>query len=116
MSYLVGYQKNYPSQVHHRGASIASKSVLPSAVGCIEGFQKWYDSKQGNPNVLIGALVGGPDQKDQFCDQRSNYEQTEPSLVGNSPLVGLFAKLDSLSGDSGNSSKTKVHLSKRNKD
>ncbi|ONK64163.1 uncharacterized protein A4U43_C07F22750 [Asparagus officinalis] len=101
MSYLVGYQKNYPSHVHHRGASIASKSVLSSPVGCIEGFQKWFDNKQGNPNVLTGALVGGPDMKDQFHDQRSSYEQTEPSLVGNAPLIGLFAKLNSLSADSG---------------
>ena len=110
LSYLVGYQKNYPSQVHHRGASIASKSVLPTAVGCIEGFQKWYDSKKGNPNVLTGALVGGPDSKDQFYDQRSNYEQTEPSLVGNAPLVGVFAKLGSLSSDSGIVQKLKSTL------
>lgn len=101
MSYLVGYQKNYPTQVHHRGASIAPKSILPAPVGCIEGFQKWYDSKLGNPNVLTGALVGGPDSKDQFYDQRSSYEHTEPSLVGNAPLVGLFAKLHTLAGESG---------------
>ncbi|KAL0918412.1 hypothetical protein M5K25_010419 [Dendrobium thyrsiflorum] len=97
MSYLVGYQGQYPINVHHRGASIQSKSVLPAVVGCIQGFEQWYDSKKGNPNVILGALVGGPDHQDQFVDQRSNYEQTEPAIAGNAPLVGLFAKLHSLS-------------------
>ncbi|XP_020598191.1 endoglucanase 13 isoform X1 [Phalaenopsis equestris] len=97
MSYLVGYQEHYPINVHHRGASIESKSALPAVVGCIQGFDQWYDSKKGNPNVISGALVGGPDHQDQFVDQRSNYEQTEPAIVGNAPLIGLFAKLHTLS-------------------
>ncbi|KAG0453085.1 hypothetical protein HPP92_025749 [Vanilla planifolia] len=102
MSYLVGYQGNYPTNVHHRGASIESKSILPASVGCTEGFEHWYDSKQGNPNVIFGALVGGPDQLDRFVDIRSNYEQTEPTIAGNAPLVGLFAKLNILSKGQGN--------------
>ncbi|CAL9125744.1 unnamed protein product, partial [Musa textilis] len=57
MSYLVGYGWNHPSRVRHRGASIPSVFVLPSAVGCIEGFDEWYVSKNGNPNVIEGALV-----------------------------------------------------------
>ncbi|KAK1321674.1 Endoglucanase 5 [Acorus calamus] len=96
MSYFVGYGPNYPAKVHHRGSSIEPKSMLPSPVGCVEGFHRWYDSKQSNPNVLIGALVGGPDKNDGFSDDRSNYEQTEPSLAGNAPLVGVFAKLKSM--------------------
>ncbi|KAK1261577.1 Endoglucanase 5 [Acorus gramineus] len=96
MSYFVGYGPNYPTKVHHRGSSIEPKSMLPSPVGCVEGFHRWYDSKQSNPNVLIGALVGGPDKNDGFSDDRSNYEQTEPSLAGNAPLVGVFAKLKSM--------------------
>ncbi|XP_020598204.1 endoglucanase 13 isoform X3 [Phalaenopsis equestris] len=102
MSYLVGYQEHYPINVHHRGASIESKSALPAVVGCIQGFDQWYDSKKGNPNVISGALVGGPDHQDQFVDQRSNYEQTEPAIVGNAPLIGLFAKLHTLSKGPGN--------------
>ncbi|KAK1296960.1 Endoglucanase 5 [Acorus calamus] len=96
MSYFVGYGPNYPTKVHHRGSSIEPKSMLPSPVGCVEGFHRWYDSKQSNPNVLIGALVGGPDKNDGFSDDRSNYEQTEPSLASNAPLVGVFAKLKSM--------------------
>ncbi|KAK8946837.1 Endoglucanase 13 [Platanthera zijinensis] len=97
MSYLVGFEDHYPIYVHHRGASIPSKSVLPATVGCLQGFEQWFDSKKGNPNVIFGALVGGPDHQDFFVDQRSNYEQTEPAIAGNAPLVGLFAKLDTIS-------------------
>ncbi|GAB4842799.1 hypothetical protein Ancab_012777 [Ancistrocladus abbreviatus] len=95
MSYLVGYGANYPMHVHHRGASIASVSILRTPVGCTEGFEMWYNRPQANPNVIHGALVGGPNNYDGFIDDRSNYEQTEPTLSGTAPLVGLFAKLTS---------------------
>ncbi|KAK9274534.1 hypothetical protein L1049_021783 [Liquidambar formosana] len=101
MSYLVGYGTRYPVHVHHRGASIASKSVFRAVVGCVEGFETWYHRPQGNPNVIYGGLVGGPDKNDDFSDDRSNYEQTEPTLSGCAPLVGLFSKLQSTNGNSG---------------
>lgn len=96
LSYLVGYGEKYPVHVHHRGASITSSSVLHSIVGCVEGFETWYKRPEANPNVIYGALVGGPNSKDEFFDDRSNYEQTEPTLSGTAPLVGLFSKLCSL--------------------
>nr|GMC98821.1 endoglucanase 5 [Ipomoea batatas] len=99
ISYLVGYGHNYPAHVHHRGASISPITVLRSSVGCVEGFDKWYRRPLPNPNVIYGALVGGPtnQQDDDFTDDRSNYEQTEPTLSAAAPLVGLFSKLHSLS-------------------
>nr|ALG64929.1 glycoside hydrolase 9C1 [Populus tomentosa] len=93
MSYLVGYGQQYPIHAHHRGSSIASIFSLQSTVECVQGFEKWYRRPEGNPNVIHGALVGGPDQNDNFSDDRSNYEQTEPTLSGCAPLVGLFSKL-----------------------
>lgn len=101
MSYLVGSGSSYPVQVHHRGASIESITLLPSKVGCIDGLEKWYTLNESNPNVLFSALVGGPDRKDGFSDQHGNYEQTEPSIAGNAPLAGLFGKLKSVFGNSG---------------
>ncbi|KAL1806818.1 hypothetical protein ACET3Z_029886 [Daucus carota] len=101
MSYIVGYGQNYPNHVHHRGASIASTSVLHSSVGCVQGFETWYRRTERNPNIIYGALVGGPDKNDEFIDNRSNYEQTEPTMTGTAPLIGLFSKLQSLSGKSG---------------
>ncbi|KAF6160834.1 hypothetical protein GIB67_036035, partial [Kingdonia uniflora] len=101
MSYLVGVGTSYPTHVHHRGSSIASTSVLPSKVGCVQGFENWYHRIEANPNVLYGGLVGGPDKNDNFNDQRDNYEQTEPTISGTSPLVGLFAKLQGVMKNSG---------------
>ncbi|BAT91095.1 hypothetical protein VIGAN_06240200 [Vigna angularis var. angularis] len=101
MSYLVGYETKYPLHVHHRGASIASIFSLHSEVGCTQGFELWYKRAESNPNVIFGALVGGPDKNDGFSDDRSNYEQTEPTLSGSAPLVGIFAKLQSLHGNVG---------------
>ena len=101
MSYLVGYGPQYPIHVHHRGSSIASIFSLQSTVQCVQGFEAWYRRPEGNPNVIYGALVGGPDQNDNFSDDRSNYEQTEPTLSGCAPLVGLFSKLQSVSGAAG---------------
>ncbi|KAK3408673.1 hypothetical protein EUGRSUZ_J00862 [Eucalyptus grandis] len=98
ISYLVGYGQSYPTHVHHRGASIAPISVLQSPVKCVQGFDAWYHRPQGNPNVIYGALVGGPDKNDGFYDDRSNYEQTEPTLSACAPLIGLFSKLQSAYG------------------
>ncbi|XP_042512490.1 endoglucanase 5 [Macadamia integrifolia] len=105
LSYLVGFGENYPVHVHHRGASIPSIYALQSTVGCVDGFEEWYNRPEGNPNVLVGALVGGPDMYDGYSDERSNYEQSEPTISGAAPLIGLFSKLQSLSGTSGSYSK-----------
>ncbi|KAG5123841.1 hypothetical protein JHK82_030578 [Glycine max] len=101
VSYLVGYGAKYPLHVHHRGASIASVFALHYDVGCTQGFEMWYNRAEPNPNVICGGLVGGPDKNDDFSDERSNYEQTEPTISGSAPLVGIFAKLQSLYGNIG---------------
>lgn len=98
MSYLVGYGQNYPNHVHHRGASLSSIHVLQSTIGCVDGFENWYRRPEANPNVIHGALVGGPNKNDEFVDDRSNYEQTEPTISGTAPLFGLFCKLQSVYG------------------
>lgn len=97
LSYLVGYGQSYPLHVHHRGASIAPVSLLRSSIGCVEGFETWYKRHEANPNVIHGALVGGPNANDEFTDDRSVYEQTEPTLSGTAPLVGVFSRLHTLS-------------------
>ncbi|KAJ1273457.1 hypothetical protein BS78_06G282100 [Paspalum vaginatum] len=95
MSYMVGYGTYFPTHVHHRGASIPSAYALESAVGCMDGFDRYYNSKGADPNVLHGAIVGGPDGNDGFLDDRGNYQQAEPTLAGNAPICGVFARLAS---------------------
>ena len=44
-----------------------------------------------NPNLIVGAVVGGPDANDTFIDKRWNYKQTEARTYNTAPLVGVFA-------------------------
>ncbi|XP_020573886.1 endoglucanase 1-like [Phalaenopsis equestris] len=90
ISYMVGFGNKYPLRVHHRGSSIPSKHEHPSPISCNDGFQYFY-SNAPNPNVLIGAIVGGPDSRDGFADDRSNYQQSEPATYINAPMVGALA-------------------------
>ncbi|GLJ28183.1 hypothetical protein SUGI_0553620 [Cryptomeria japonica] len=93
-SYLVGFGSTYPVQVHHRGASIISYKENPSFIGCTQGYDTWYNRKETNPNVVVGALVGGPDKNDNFEDERGNYMQTEACTYNVAPLLGVLAKLN----------------------
>ncbi|PIN06619.1 Cellulase [Handroanthus impetiginosus] len=88
MSYLVGYGDKYPEYVHHRGASIPADE----APGCKDGF-KWLDSDEPNPNVAMGALVGGPYLNETYVDSRNNSMQGEPSTYNSAVLVGLLSGL-----------------------
>ncbi|TYH58284.1 hypothetical protein ES332_D08G143100v1 [Gossypium tomentosum] len=92
-SYMVGYGNNFPRQVHHRASSIISFKVDPKFVACRQGYATWYSRKASDPNVLTGAIVGGPDAYDNFADERDNYEQTEPATYNNAPLLGILARL-----------------------
>ncbi|TQE01777.1 hypothetical protein C1H46_012577 [Malus baccata] len=86
-SYMVGYGNNYPQQVHHRASSIVSYKKDSSFVSCRGGYATWFSRKASDPNLLTGAIVGGPDAYDNFADQRDNYEQTEPATYNNAPLL-----------------------------
>ncbi|KAL5704771.1 cellulase [Ranunculus cassubicifolius] len=92
MSYVVGFGSHYPKHVHHRGASIPKNRVKYNC----KGGWKWRDSSKPNPNILVGAMVAGPDRMDGFRDVRTNYNYTEPTLAGN---AGLVAALVALSGE-----------------
>lgn len=93
MSYFVGHGSNFPQRVHHRGASIESYGENKGFIGCTQGYDNWYGRAEPNPNILSGALVGGPDIKDRFKDERRNYIQTEACTYNTAALVGVFARL-----------------------
>ncbi|KAF5938484.1 hypothetical protein HYC85_022743 [Camellia sinensis] len=90
MSYMVGFGQRYPLYVHHRGSSIPSVNAHPDHIGCNDGFQ-YLHSGSPNPNVLVGAILGGPDSSDNFADDRNNYQQSEPATYINAPFVGAVA-------------------------
>lgn len=89
MSYMVGFGDKFPSQVHHRSASTPWDGHHYS---CKVG-DKWRDSKDPNPNVLVGAMVGGPDQFDKFIDERNKQVFTEPTISSNAGLVAALIAL-----------------------
>lgn len=99
MSYLVGYGAHYPSRVHHRGASVISYKKSKGFIGCTQGYDTWFKSPDPNPNVVDGALVGGPDYLDRFFDKRPNFVQTEACTYNSATLVGVFGKLHRLYGN-----------------
>ncbi|XP_073020782.1 endoglucanase 8-like [Primulina eburnea] len=90
MSLMVGYGKKFPQHIHHRGSSLPSIAKHPKLIACKEGTP-YYQTKEPNPNLLIGAVVGGPDLSDSFSDDRKDPGETEPTTYVNAPLVGLLA-------------------------
>ena len=64
-SYVVGWGENSPLRPHHRSSSCPD---LPAPCG-----QDAYNNPGPNWQVLNGALVGGPDQNDEYDDDRANY-------------------------------------------
>lgn len=87
MSYLVGYGDKYPKFVHHRGASI------PTDVKSKCDDWQYLNTTKPNPNVAVGALVGGPYLNDTFIDSRNNSMQTEPSTYNSAVVVALLSGL-----------------------
>ncbi|XP_058075644.1 endoglucanase 14-like [Magnolia sinica] len=93
ISYMVGFGSAYPLQVHHRASSIVSIKKDGTPVSCQDGFKIWFNKNAPNPNVLDGAIVGGPDANDAYIDLRSNFQQAEPATVTTAPFVGVLAGL-----------------------
>lgn len=89
MSYLVGYGSKYPKYAHHRGASTPNNKKKYT---CSTGWQ-WFRSTKPNPNLINGAMVGGPDKFDKYKDSRANYTYGEPTMAGNAGLVAALVSL-----------------------
>lgn len=90
MSYMVGYGERYPQRIHHRASSLPSVDAHPARIGCNAG-SRYLMSPNPNPNLLIGAVVGGPNINDYFPDSRTHFDESEPTTYTNAPLVGLLA-------------------------
>ena len=78
-SYEIGFGNNPPTQPHHRNAhgSWAADIKVPTQ----------------SRHILYGALVGGPDQKDQYSDDRSNYKANEVATDYNAGFTSALARL-----------------------
>ncbi|CAI5482386.1 unnamed protein product [Closterium sp. Yama58-4] len=99
VSYMVGFSSSFPQRIHHRGASIPSIFTAPQQIGCSEGF-RYLTSPSPNPNVHVGAIVGGPrdgvsavQQSDTYADDRTDYSTAEPATYINPGMVGALARI-----------------------
>ncbi|CAM8906864.1 unnamed protein product [Rhodiola kirilowii] len=87
---MVGYSNNYPQRIHHRASSLPSIKDHLQVIACKEGTA-YFNSSSPNPNILVGAVVGGPTNDDQYTDDRVDFRRSEPTTYINAPLVGLLA-------------------------
>ncbi|WIA29389.1 hypothetical protein OEZ86_011893 [Tetradesmus obliquus] len=106
-SYLIGYGPDQPKRPHHRQSACSARYTEPcnpfnggtccageSGVGvggCCD------ESNFRNPHpaqiVLAGALVGGPDQSDNYPDIREDYQRSEVAFDYNAGFTGAAAGL-----------------------
>ena len=92
-SFVVGWGHNPPRSYHHAGASCPDK---PASCTWTQ-----FSSKDPNPQVLSGALVGGPmgvrksadNPDDAYFDKRSDYESNEVANDYNAGFNGALAGL-----------------------
>ncbi|KAK7386965.1 hypothetical protein VNO78_27379 [Psophocarpus tetragonolobus] len=90
MSYMVGYGAKFPQKIHHRGSTLPSMDMHPQQFKCHDG-DEYFKTQSPNPNILVGAVVGGPAEDDSFQDSRYNVPQSEPATYINAPFVGVLA-------------------------
>ncbi|KAK5580349.1 hypothetical protein RB653_000365 [Dictyostelium firmibasis] len=76
-SFVTGYGPNAPKNPHHRAAHHPTDKNINIPVN--------------NTYQLLGGLVGGPKDNDEWTDDRTNYVTNEVALDYNVGLVGSLA-------------------------
>jgi hypothetical protein len=92
-SFVVGFGNNPPKNPHHRGASCP---VTGDCGGTLDQNMVLFPS--ANPQVLHGALVGGPNNLDNYNDARNDYVSNEVATDYNAGFTFALAKLVTLTG------------------
>ena len=85
-SFVVGFGVNPPLRPHHRASSCPSPITSP----CGDNEK---NSAAANPQTLYGALVGGPDQWDNYNDARDDYISNEVATDYNAGFQSAVAYL-----------------------
>ena len=78
-SYLIGYGENHPQNPHHRTAHGSWSNDMSEPAQ--------------TRNLLMGALVGGPDGQDNWKDDRGDWVRNEVGVGYNAGLAGALAKM-----------------------
>ena len=72
-SFFVGWGEKSPLRPHHRSSSCPD---LPAPCG-----QDAINNPGPNWQVLKGALVGGPNENDEYDDDRANYRVSWCTII-----------------------------------
>ena len=80
-SFVCGFGVNPPKKPHHRASS------------CQMGQLCQISYPKENPNILYGALVGGPDRNDAWLDDRSDHVRNEVAIDYNAGFQSSVAGL-----------------------
>lgn len=91
-SFVIGFGTNPPKRPHHRSSS------CPADANQSCGWND-YNSSGPNPSTLWGALVGGPDQNDNYADDRSDYISNEVACDYNAGFQSAVAGLRTLAAE-----------------
>lgn len=78
-SYVIGYGNNAPTKPHHRTAHGSWNDAINDPVE--------------NRHTLYGALVGGPDDSDNYSDSRDDYIRNEVATDYNAGFTSAVARL-----------------------
>lgn len=83
-NYIVGFTPSSPKRPHHASSSCP-----------MQGECTWdaFSNSGPNPLILYGALVGGPNEWDQWSDDRSDYVTNEVTTDYNACWQGALAGL-----------------------
>jgi hypothetical protein len=91
-SFVAGFGKDPPLRPHHRNSACTLQESL------VDSCNAAWTNKRANPNVLHGALVGGPSKPDdKYKDDRGDYIESEVSLdfnIGYTLAAAGLASLD----------------------
>ncbi|XP_046580066.1 endoglucanase E-4-like [Haliotis rubra] len=88
ISYQIGFGSKYPRSPHHRSASCPDRPAP-----CTEAN---LHASGPSPQLLVGAIVGGPGKDDSYKDNREDYVHNEVACDYNSGFQSALAGLTHL--------------------
>ncbi|XP_066945456.1 endoglucanase E-4-like [Macrobrachium rosenbergii] len=84
-SFVVGFGNNPPQKPHHRSSSCPD---MPATCD-----QSAFDNPGPNPQILYGAVVGGPDEYDAYTDDRGDYVHNEVACDYNAGFTAALGAM-----------------------
>lgn len=83
-SFVVGMGHNFPKAPHTRDGFCA---IDMDKVDC--NYDRWFQDSD-NPQTVVGAIVAGPNLKDEYADSRENYQSSEIAIDFQTGFVSVL--------------------------